>query len=247
MWLPGWSLPTPDLPAAVRPPIASSQMTTATVLTVAAAAGFASGSLPFGYLAGKMRGIDIRQHGSGNIGATNVIRVLGKGIGIPVFILDLLKGLLPCLFVRQWTGGLASRQPSPPWRSSLRDSAVSLVMCLPLGSSSRAAKVSPPPPVFCWASRPLRWVPRFSCGWRFSSPPGMSRWPPSQPPSLCRWHWRCRCQRNHLWDGPLLGFGILIAILVVLRHRANISRLIAGKEPKSGGRKSPTPAAPPEA
>ena len=81
-------------------------MTAATVLTLAAATGFVSGSLPFGYLAGKIRGIDIRDHGSGNSGATNVIRVLGKGIGVPVFILDLLKGLLPCLFVRHWIGGL---------------------------------------------------------------------------------------------------------------------------------------------
>lgn len=57
------------------------------------AAGFLCGSVPFGYFAGKLRGIDIRQHGSGNIGATNVIRVCGKGIGIPVFILDMIKEL----------------------------------------------------------------------------------------------------------------------------------------------------------
>ena len=55
--------------------------------------GFLSGSLPFGYLAAKLKGIDIREHGSGNIGATNVIRVLGKGTGIRVFALDFLKGL----------------------------------------------------------------------------------------------------------------------------------------------------------
>ena len=50
------------------------------------------GSVPFGYLAGRLLGIDIRQAGSGNVGATNVVRVLGKGYGYPVFALDVLKG-----------------------------------------------------------------------------------------------------------------------------------------------------------
>lgn len=56
---------------------------------------FLCGSIPFGFLFGKMKGIDIRHHGSGNIGATNVWRVLGKSCGIPCFILDVLKGLIP--------------------------------------------------------------------------------------------------------------------------------------------------------
>ncbi len=58
------------------------------------------GSIPFGFLAGKLNGIDLREHGSRNIGATNAIRVLGKAWGIPVFILDFLKGLLPLLFLK---------------------------------------------------------------------------------------------------------------------------------------------------
>src|SRR5271154_1231059 len=55
------------------------------------------GSIPFGYLVARARGIDIRQHGSGNIGATNVMRVLGKGPGYTVFACDALKGLLAVL------------------------------------------------------------------------------------------------------------------------------------------------------
>ncbi len=62
------------------------------------------GAIPFGYLAGKMNGIDLREHGSRNIGATNAIRVLGKGWGIPVFLLDFLKGLLPLLIVKSYMG-----------------------------------------------------------------------------------------------------------------------------------------------
>src|SRR3954453_8762697 len=50
------------------------------------------GSIPFGYIAGRIAGIDIRKAGSGNVGATNVVRVLGKRYGYPVFALDLFKG-----------------------------------------------------------------------------------------------------------------------------------------------------------
>jgi acyl phosphate:glycerol-3-phosphate acyltransferase len=52
------------------------------------------GSFPSGYLVGKSQGIDIRQHGSGNIGATNVLRVMGKKWGYLVFFCDSLKGFL---------------------------------------------------------------------------------------------------------------------------------------------------------
>ncbi|MEM9478618.1 MAG: glycerol-3-phosphate 1-O-acyltransferase PlsY [Verrucomicrobiota bacterium] len=66
-------------------------------LIVAALVAYVIGATPFGYLAGKMKGLDIREHGSGNIGATNVLRTLGKQWGIPVFILDVLKGVVPVL------------------------------------------------------------------------------------------------------------------------------------------------------
>lgn len=62
------------------------------------------GATPFGFLAGQLRGIDIREHGSGNIGATNVLRVLGKPVGITVLVLDLLKGLAPVLIALGATG-----------------------------------------------------------------------------------------------------------------------------------------------
>ena len=57
-------------------------------------------SIPFGYVIGKLKGVDIRQHGSGNIGATNVSRVLGKKFGALVLILDALKGVLSVLAVK---------------------------------------------------------------------------------------------------------------------------------------------------
>lgn len=58
---------------------------------------FLAGSIPFGLLIAKSKGINIRDHGSGNIGATNVLRVVGKPYGIGCLILDFLKGFLPTL------------------------------------------------------------------------------------------------------------------------------------------------------
>jgi glycerol-3-phosphate acyltransferase PlsY len=53
------------------------------------------GSIPFGFILGKLNGIDIREHGSRNIGATNVLRTLGKKWGYLCFVLDFLKGFFP--------------------------------------------------------------------------------------------------------------------------------------------------------
>lgn len=57
------------------------------------------GSIPTGYLWGRAKGVDIRKVGSGNIGATNVFRFLGKGAGITVLVIDALKGFIPAKFL----------------------------------------------------------------------------------------------------------------------------------------------------
>ena len=64
-----------------------------------AAVPYLIGSVPFGFLIGKMKGLDIRTLGSGNIGATNVTRVVGKNWGKLCFLLDLMKGILPVVLV----------------------------------------------------------------------------------------------------------------------------------------------------
>jgi glycerol-3-phosphate acyltransferase PlsY len=69
------------------------------------------GSIPTGYLLGKSRGLDIRQHGSGNIGATNVWRVLGWKFGLAGFISDFLKGFLLLYLVRKMSFPDASPWP----------------------------------------------------------------------------------------------------------------------------------------
>jgi acyl phosphate:glycerol-3-phosphate acyltransferase len=60
------------------------------------------GSIPTAYLFGRaLKGIDIRKYGSGNVGATNVLRVLGKGPAVAVLLLDILKGIVPAVFLAE--------------------------------------------------------------------------------------------------------------------------------------------------
>src|ERR1700720_2279820 len=64
-------------------------------LTLLLLASYLFGAIPFGYLVARWRGVDIFKAGSGNIGATNVGRVLGRRFGILVFLLDFAKGAVP--------------------------------------------------------------------------------------------------------------------------------------------------------
>jgi glycerol-3-phosphate acyltransferase PlsY len=63
------------------------------------AIAYLAGSVPAAYLAGAAKGVDLRRHGSGNLGATNVVRVLGARIGAAVFAVDMAKGALPVLLL----------------------------------------------------------------------------------------------------------------------------------------------------
>jgi len=68
--------------------------------------GYLLGSISFSYLAGRLlKGIDIRNHGSGNAGATNTLRVLGKGPAITVLLLDAVKGVAAVAIGRWMSGG----------------------------------------------------------------------------------------------------------------------------------------------
>ena len=72
------------------------------------AGAYVIGSIPFGVLLARTRGIDIRKHGSGNVGATNVGRVLGRRLGLACFVLDVWKGAIPVL-VAGWHFQLLGR------------------------------------------------------------------------------------------------------------------------------------------
>ena len=71
---------------------------------VAVVLSYLSGSIPAAWLAGRWAKVDLRAHGSGNLGATNVIRVLGPGVGALVFAVDVAKGALPVRLLPAATG-----------------------------------------------------------------------------------------------------------------------------------------------
>jgi glycerol-3-phosphate acyltransferase PlsY len=95
---------------------------------LATIAGYFIGAIPFGYLVAKAaRGIDIRQHGSGNIGATNVGRVLGLKWFFIVFLLDFLKAAIPVFLV---ASGLIPRVVPEGWPATAVAAAVGLAILL---------------------------------------------------------------------------------------------------------------------
>jgi len=70
-------------------------------------ASYLLGATPTSYIAGKVgRGIDLREHGSKNLGATNVYRILGWKYAIPVALFDIAKGAIPVLFFARWAGAV---------------------------------------------------------------------------------------------------------------------------------------------
>ena len=67
-------------------------------------AAYLMGSVPTSYLVGRLNGIDLRKHGSGNLGGTNAYRVMGAAAGVPVVLVDVCKGFVPAHFFPAWDG-----------------------------------------------------------------------------------------------------------------------------------------------
>lgn len=72
-------------------------------LPILIALAYVAGSIPAAHVAGRLHGVDLRKQGSGNLGATNVVRVLGWKTGLAVFLFDAAKGALPVLYFPRWT------------------------------------------------------------------------------------------------------------------------------------------------
>jgi acyl phosphate:glycerol-3-phosphate acyltransferase len=213
---------------------------------VVVAASYLAGSIPFGYLCARfVSGIDIREHGSGNIGATNVGRVLGSRWGLFVLGLDAAKGILPVgglapfLLDRthvdfahwQVAAGVATiiGHMFPCWLGFRGGkgvaTALGVIGCLAGWSTLVAAGV------FVATFALWRYVSLssilaaiafgvYQLGWQL------------QPDPFGASHW------------SLAAFSLLVPLLIVVRHRTNIGRLWRGEEQRYERRRTPAPASP---
>ncbi len=190
------------------------------------------GSIPTGYLLGRAKGLDIRQHGSGNIGATNVWRVMGWKWGLTAFMADVLKGFLPLFLLRMlgfpgdasWTAqlllvlcGLAAiiGHNYTPWLGfkggkGIATSAGVLAALMPLVLAVAFS---------LWAVLTLvtRYVSVGSIAAALSLAP------------LAWFFYR--------GEWILFGLACLAGVLAIYRHKSNIQRLLAGTESKMGQKK----------
>jgi glycerol-3-phosphate acyltransferase PlsY len=183
-------------------------------------AAYLVGSIPFGYVLPRLlRGDDIRRHGSGNVGATNVWRVYGRSLGLPVAVLDVIKGLVPAA-IGLWLGG--------DWVGVLAGAAAMLGHARPvyLGFSKGGKMVATAGGV-ALALAPLAalgcaaiWLVVFALS-RYASLASMLA--AAALPLLC-------LALGSSW--PVVGFTALAALGVLALHRQNVRRLLSGTEPR---------------
>jgi glycerol-3-phosphate acyltransferase PlsY len=189
------------------------------------------GSIPWGYLFARSKGIDISQHGSGNIGAANVLRVMGKKWGYLVFLCDFFKGFLS---VKLGSLIAAYFLADPVLGSVIAAIACVLGHNYPIWLGFKGGKgiatlaggiLSLFPLVF--VSFGVVWIAVFLIG-RYTSLASISA-AVALPIAVSLIVARTKT------DFPLLvGFSVLMAALAVWRHRSNIARLLNGTENRFG-------------
>lgn len=193
------------------------------------------GSIPFGLLVAKCKGVDIRKHGSGNIGATNVWRVCGWRCGLPVFVLDVVKGVTAVWLARwlavrfgsdaAWAGIAAAMacilgHSFPVWLGFKGGKGVATSLGVFLG-------LMPLPSVVAL----LLWIIIFKVSGYVSLASIVAAVAlPAAAIAMQFTNWK--------YGWPVSGFAIVAGLLVVVRHRSNIARLRAGTENCFGRKKT---------
>ena len=205
--------------------------------SVAILGAYLLGSIPTGFLVGKARGLDVRTLGSGNIGATNVFRILGRPAGFLVLFIDALKGFLACTLVARLAATLAGAPADEALRQNL---SITAGLCAVLGHNFT-----------CWL--------RFKGGKGIATSAGvLLAWIPlgllivlatwlvvfflSKYVSLASvlaaavlpfGVWFTRSDTVYIWITAML------SALAIYKHKANIQRLLNGTEHRFGRKKQP--------
>jgi len=181
---------------------------------------YLAGSLPFGlWLVRAVKGVDVRSFGSGNTGTINVFRVGGTGLGIAVFSLDVLKGFVPV-----WIAGLLAFPP--PLVVAVGLAAIighNWSLYLKFSGGKGVATSLGVVIALSWPAALIAFAIYLAVvlATRYSSLASMTA---AVAAPVIMWR----------FDAPpaYIGFGVLAALFVLYRHRANIGRLARGEELK---------------
>jgi glycerol-3-phosphate acyltransferase PlsY len=189
------------------------------------------GSLPFGAIVARARGVDLRRVGSGNVGATNVFRALGLKAALVVFILDVAKGFAGTRLAPALLGGA---MPVEYMRLAcglavMAGSVASVFLGFRGGKGVAAAVgvfmgLEPLATAICLGI----WIVLF---WRFRYVSLGSVIGAAALPLLM-----LAINGGGFARSPIFILGVVVAAIVVLRHRSNIRRLLEGTENRMGGR-----------
>jgi len=211
-------------------------MTSAVQVSLLIPAAYVFGSVPFGLIVGRSKGIDPRTAGSGNIGATNVGRLLGKRFFVLVFLLDLLKGLLPMLAA---AAVLRDAPPEPKtfilWLLVGFASIFGHMFSLFLGFKGGKGVATSSGVVL--GLFPYFTIPGLLCLLIWFVTFKLTRYV-SLASMLAAMLFPVIYVLIGLWRGwpvvggqwPLLAFSVLVAVMIVWKHRGNLARLRAGTE-----------------
>jgi acyl phosphate:glycerol-3-phosphate acyltransferase len=190
------------------------------------------GSLPFGYLAGRIGGIDIRKAGSGNVGATNVVRVLGKRYGYPVFVLDFLKGFAAVKISTAIAMGSRPEWGSLEMFGILAAVAVVIGHCFPLWLKFRGGKGVATSAGALFGLMPLAtliavviWISVFWFTRYVSVASVVTAVVLPLVIFIVTW-------LDQMHGKALFYSSLCIAAVVIWRHHSNLSRLLHGREPR---------------
>jgi glycerol-3-phosphate acyltransferase PlsY len=192
--------------------------------------GYLCGSLPFGYFAGRISGTDIRAAGSGNIGATNVLRVLGKKWGYAVFLADAFKGFAAVRLSSLIAEQVISARPYAEYFAILAAVTCIVGHTFPVWLRFKGGKGVATSVGAVFGLMPIAaitiftiWVIVFEIT-RYVSVASIvaASSLPITIAVLMRW--------NMIQGSGLLYFSSVMLILVLWRHRSNFSRLLKGTE-----------------
>ncbi len=199
------------------------------------------GSISFAYiLVRQLRGIDLRTVGSGNLGATNAGRVLGRKLGILIYFLDFLKGFAPVAIAKEALG-----DPSLPGSLSIPVSlaagfAAFLGHCYPLWHQFKGGKGVATASGLILALAPLVGIATlavFGLVLAIFRMVSLGSIVASIALPLLFWAWNRETAfaRPKSWT---LALFVFVSVWVVIRHRKNVSRIVSGQEPKIGGKRA---------